>query len=87
VGLRRHWQRPVRRTGHNLVSPDGRRGSTPDERRRNGAPGIFDQSLAALNDASGLTLTGYTSAFANFDPAAFDTAVSSLLDPTAFTLH
>jgi hypothetical protein len=50
-----------------------------------GLTGIFDQSLAALNDASGLTLTDYTSAFANFDPAAFDTAVSSLLDPTAFT--
>jgi hypothetical protein len=49
-----------------------------------GLTGIFDQSLAALNDASGLTLTD-TSALANFDPAAFDTAVSSLLDPTTFT--
>lgn len=50
-----------------------------------GLTGVLDQSLAALNDASSLTLADYTSAFASFDPAAFDTAVSSLIDPTAFT--
>jgi hypothetical protein len=50
-----------------------------------GLTGVFDQSLAALNDASGLTLPDYTGAFANFDPAAFDAALSSVLDPTAFT--
>jgi hypothetical protein len=50
-----------------------------------GLTGVLDQSLAALNDASGLTLADYSSALAGFDSAAFDSAVSALLDPGAFT--